>query len=341
MRRTSSGFTLVELLVVIAIIGILIALLLPAVQAARESARRSQCLNNLKQMGLAMQNHHDSKKSLPPWKSASGGSNGTWAHLVLDYMEQESLASLYENWGGTDTSAHISGTPPYPAPRYGWHPNADNVTSKRLGTLTCPTDAQPNTPLTSTNGFPLTSHNYAVNLGTTSVLQADFGGVLFRGAPFTDGVFLSNNAGVTTVTPGGWLVRPQRGVLFNDVVDGLSNTLMVAELLQGQRADLRGMIWFDAGGFITTYLPPNSTVPDNVNQGCNNQPRLNLPCIQAANQPRSNPPNPTMHAARSRHPGGVQVVLCDGSSRFVRQNISINTWRALSTTRGGEAVTVD
>jgi hypothetical protein len=192
--------------------------------------------------------------------------------------------------------------------------------------------------LTSTNGFRLTSHNYAVNLGTTHFRQTDFAGVLFRGAPFQPGVFLSSNASVTTVTPGGWIVRTQRGVPFNDILDGLSNTLMVAEFLQGQASDLRGLIWFDAGGFITTYLPPNSTVPDNVQQGCNNLPRLNLPCLQAANQPTNNPPNPTMHASRSRHPSGVQVVLCDGSGRFVRQNISINTWRHLSTTRGGEPV---
>src|SRR5688500_5609597 len=158
MRRIK-GFTLVELLVVIAIIGILIALLLPAVQAARESARRSQCLNNLKQLGLAMQNHHGAKKTLPAWRGWGGGSNGTWAHLVLDYLEQESLAGLYENWGGNDSSQNVSSPPPpYPAPRAGWTPNDQNVSSKRIATLTCPSD-QPNTPLTSTAGFKLTSHN--------------------------------------------------------------------------------------------------------------------------------------------------------------------------------------
>jgi prepilin-type N-terminal cleavage/methylation domain-containing protein len=336
MRRTSPGFTLVELLVVIAIIGILIALLLPAVQAAREAARRSQCLNNFKQLGLAMQNHHGSKNTLPAWKSSNSGNHGTWAHLALDYMEQESLASLYENWGGTDTSPNVSATPPpYPAPRSGWTPNDQNVSSKRIATLTCPSD-QPNAPLTSTNGYRLTSHNYAVNLGTTHFRQMDFNGVLFQGAPFGPAKFVSNDASHMTTTPGGWLVRPQKGTPFVEILDGLSNTLMVAELVQGTGSDQRGYLWFDYGGFVTTYLPPNSTVPDNTQQGCNNQPRLNLPCI-----PASNPTVPTMLAARSRHPGGVQVVLCDGSGRFIRQNISINTWRALSTTRGGEPVTID
>jgi prepilin-type processing-associated H-X9-DG protein len=214
------------------------------------------------------------------------------------------------------------------------------VSSKRIGTLTCPSD-QPNTPLTSTNGFRLTSHNYAVNLGTTHFRLADFNGVLFRGAPFGPGSFVSSNPSLTTVTPGGWIVRPYRGTPFTEILDGLSNTLMVAELLQGIGGDQRGYLWFDYGGFVTTYLPPNSTVPDNVQQGCNNQPRQNLPCQQANNSPAANPVAPTMHAARSRHPGGVQVVLCDGSSRFVRQNISIVTWRSLSTTRGGEPVTMD
>ena len=112
MRRTRSGFTLVELLVVIAIIGILIALLLPAVQAARESARRSQCSNNLKQLGVAMHNYHDAKKTLPPW---NGGNccNGTWLHLIPPYLELEALVEDYQNWGAT-TLPRISMAAPGP-----------------------------------------------------------------------------------------------------------------------------------------------------------------------------------------------------------------------------------
>jgi prepilin-type N-terminal cleavage/methylation domain-containing protein len=119
MRR-SRGFTLVELLVVIAIIGILIALLLPAVQAAREAARRSQCSNNLKQMGLAMHNHHDSKQWLPPLKATSG-LFGTWQMLVLTYMEQDNIGAVYENWNGAA-----------PGPRYNHAPNDRNVSSQRI-----------------------------------------------------------------------------------------------------------------------------------------------------------------------------------------------------------------
>ena len=96
MRKASRGFTLVELLVVIAIIGVLVALLLPAVQSAREAARRSQCLNNLKQLGLALHNHHDSQQMLPPMWGLNG-EYGTWAMPTLDYLEQQNLAGLYQN----------------------------------------------------------------------------------------------------------------------------------------------------------------------------------------------------------------------------------------------------
>jgi prepilin-type N-terminal cleavage/methylation domain-containing protein len=151
MRRARFGFTLVELLVVIAIIGILIALLLPAVQAAREAARRSQCLNNLKQLGIAMHNYHDAKKWLPPGKGPNPCCWGTWVPITLPYIEQEGVAELYVNWGGDDSTG----------PRYSAAPNTTNVTNKRFATLTCPSD-QPNKPFGN-----LTNHNYSVNFGTT------------------------------------------------------------------------------------------------------------------------------------------------------------------------------
>ncbi len=107
MRRP--GFTLIELLVVIAIIAILIALLLPAVQAAREAGRRSQCSNNLKQLGLGMHNHHDTRKALPQMVSPTGCCWGTWIIPLFPFIEQENTFRLYTNWGGTDATG----------PRYG------------------------------------------------------------------------------------------------------------------------------------------------------------------------------------------------------------------------------
>ena len=322
MRRTSKGFTLVELLVVIAIIGILIALLLPAVQAAREAARRNQCLNNLKQLGIAMHNHHDVKQHLPP--KSSGCCFGTWQHLILTFMEQDNIGSLYQNWGGTDTSPGGTGTPP----RYGGAPNNTNVGQKRIETLTCPSDT-PNAPISS-----ITSHNYLVNLGNTNEGQGTFNSVTFEGAPFQAAKFLSPDTTITTVTPGGWIVRPQIGNNFNTVLDGLSNTILLAEVLQGTGSDLRGFSWWANSAGFTAHNPPNTPLPDNVAQNCTSLPKLNLPCAIASG-------GNNMLASRSRHPGGVQVVMGDGSGRFVRQTVAINIWRAASTSRGREPTQLD
>ncbi len=328
MRRTLSGFTLVELLVVIAIIGILIALLLPAVQAAREAARRSQCLNNLKQLGIAMHNYHDSKKTLPPWKPGAGGSNccgGTWIHLLPAYFEQEQVTEAYENWGGSDTPLNINGsTGTAVEVRYGGSRNI-NTSRKRYITLTCPSD-MPNVPI---NGVP--NHNYLINIGTTGNNQpATLNGVRFDGAPFGPAKFVENNPAVTVVTPGGWLVRPMRGVPFSDIVDGTSNTMLMAEINQGQGIDLRGFAVWSNGAAVSTHLPPNTPLLDRTEQNCVTRPRENLPCSDF------DATNPIMLASRSRHPGGVQILLGDASARFVVQSISINVWRAISTTRGGE-----
>src|SRR5262249_22585489 len=138
MNRSFRGFTLVELLVVIAIIGILVALLLPAVQSARESARRAQCINNLKQVGVAFQNYHDTYKQLPV--GAYSCCWGTWQMAILPFIEEKQLADLYQFLPkkfpvfddryryDNDTSAAPSLSPPMR--------NFD-VTSKRIATLTC------------------------------------------------------------------------------------------------------------------------------------------------------------------------------------------------------------
>ena len=129
-RRLNAGFTLVELLVVIAIIGVLVALLLPAVQTAREAARRSQCSNNLKQLSLAMLNYEDTFKTLPGGVGRWGCCWGTWQVRVLPYMEQGVLANLYQNSDGNDSSGLAwrgrvrceccSGTRPMPTAPASW-----------------------------------------------------------------------------------------------------------------------------------------------------------------------------------------------------------------------------
>jgi len=287
------GFTLIELLVVIAIIAILIALLLPAVQQAREAARRTQCKNNLKQLGLAMHNYHDVHNKFPV--GAYNCCWGTWQVAILPYIEQTAYFELYENSGGNDSTG----------PRYGASPNTQ-VTTQRFAALSCPSDFD-NRPFSN-----ITCHNYAVNYGNTSYAQGTVNGVTFGGAPFSR----LNCFG------------------FRDAIDGTSTTLLMAEVLQGIGNDLRGFGWWgDASGF-SAYLTPNSNLPDRIYTAgfCNNQPDLNLPCAV------SNGTNPTMFASRSRHVGGSQVILCDGSATFVSENIDLNTWRALSTMRGTEVV---
>ena len=112
---------------------------------------------------------------------------------------------------------------------------------------------------------------------------------------------------------------------------GSSTTLLASETVQGTGTDLRGFTWWAAGTQFTTVYPPNSPQPDIVTQNCNHQPQLNLPC-------QDNAGGWNIQGARSRHPGGVQAVLGDGSVRFVQQSIDLGIWRALSTTHGGEIV---
>jgi prepilin-type N-terminal cleavage/methylation domain-containing protein/prepilin-type processing-associated H-X9-DG protein len=326
MDRRHHGFTLIELLVVIAIIAILIGLLVPAVQKVREAAARAQCSNNLKQIGLAVHNYHDSYRKLPygegpgnpadPITTRKGCCWGVWQTLILPYLEEGAMFKGYVNLGGNDiTGVAISGSAAN-RERYGDSPNVENVTSKRLTILTCPSDTpNPGAITTSIKGvtYAITSHNYVANYGNTNNYQVDIttpAVLKFGGAPF------------------GWAPITVR---LTDIIDGTSNTLMVSETVQGQGSDLRGFSWWAPGAQFTTVYGPNSSSPDIVTQNCTNQPAFNLPCVD-------NGGAWNILAARSRHTGGVNVALCDGSVRFVSQGIDINVWRGLSTTRGGETI---
>jgi prepilin-type N-terminal cleavage/methylation domain-containing protein len=319
------AFTLIELLVVIAIIAILIGLLLPAVQKVREAAARAQCSNNLKQVGLAMHNYHDATGTLPygegpgnpadPITTRRGCCWGDWQTPILPYIEQQAMFNNYKNLGGNDIKGMaITGTSN--RLRYGDSPNVEGVTSKSLKTLTCPSDTPNPGAITTTIGgvtYSITSHNYVANYGNTNNYQVDITtpvALKFGGAPF------------------GW--APQISKL-TDLTDGTSNTMLASETLQGIGSDLRGFSWWAPGAQFTTVYPPNSTSPDITTQNCNNQPARNLPCVD-------NGGSWNILDARSRHTGGVQAVLGDGSVRFVQQSLDINVWRALSTSRGGEVV---
>jgi len=313
-RRCARAFTLVELLVVIAIIGILIALLLPAVQAAREAARRMQCTNNLKQVGLAMHMYLNVANRLP-----AGGRNPhneTWYFDILPYIEQSALDDF-------------------------WNPcimyyQGDNVEIARsnVPTMTCPSDpgASFDTPTTGWRG------NYACNAGNVGVAGTTSWNVT---------VLPSRTLGSETVMNGGqpFIISIEndqfRYVAIAEVTDGLSNTLAFAECLKGTcnaslhpHRDIRGGVFHAAFCWFTTWLPPNTPDPD-VNPDSRHccVPTATAPCVSA-----SDVGGPRAMAARSMHPGGVNVCLLDGSGRFVADNIAWSIWQALATTAGGEII---
>ena len=300
MKLKRRAFTLIELLVVIAIIAVLIALLLPAVQQARESARRTQCKNNLKQLGLAMHNYHDVNNFLPC--GAFTGVGGTdvagmvWVRALLPMIDQ---ANSYNLWNYSQD--YYSGT---------GNTNI-NIVRTIFPAYLCPSD----TPTKTWNNAP--NYNYAVNLGNTdSIRTPTLNSVVFFPAPFT----YANN-----VFYG-----------LRDINDGTSNTLLVSEVRQGQIAsDLRGLTWYGPHVGFTTQYGPNTASPDNLNGGfCQNTQMslIGLPCT-----PMSSPPN-TIFASRSKHVGGVQALLGDGAVRFISNNIDITTWRRLSTMADGQTV---
>ena len=307
--RLRRGFTLAELLVVIAIIGTLVGLLLPAVQAARESARRSFCQNNLKQFALAMHSYHDARGALP-WIASrtnpAGGdatdssTNGrkTWLVMLWPYIEQLALANAYNYtviYSDSSTPAFTGGL------------KNSQLISKTSPAYYCPSD-RPNA-VDSANGCKT---NYLVNTGTNNLVNPS--------GPFG---WKSGNE---------WNSYVPAKISTKNITDGLSKTLMFAEVVftpTDTPNDSRGIAFNDVGppGFMTKYTPNNGS---DIMHACNNLPET--PCSTAAGGSRYTG-NIT---ARSKHGGGVGVAMCDDSVNFVSDSIDLNTWQALSTAKGGE-----
>jgi len=330
--RRRSGFTLIELLVVIAIIAVLIALLLPAVQAAREAARRSQCVNNLKQLGLGVHNYESSNGSFPPGSRAN---YGTWLVFLLPNIEQQALYNAYNHYGN-DGANMMPGTSEGLF-RYNGAVNI-TVTSTRVNAYLCPSDGG-NTSLNTYGalGMLVTSQNYVGNFGNTNKNQETItdNGVTyyFRDAPFynirgnrASGLAAGNLARTATIA---------------SIDDGLSNTMLFSEVIVGQskpKNDLRGFSHWGGGCGFSGFLTPNTSKPDWLSNAgyCNYDPTtgntINPPCTVTTRD---------MFAARSKHPGGVNVAFCDGSVKFIKNSISFPTYQALSTARGGEVVSSD
>ena len=296
------AFTLVELLVVIAIIGVLVALLLPAVQSAREASRRTKCMNNLKQMALAMQNHHDVHGKLP-LAGTTAPVRQSWVSQVWPFLELGNLAGQYNySKGFHEIPNTVQNT-------------FQGVLCAQLPVYYCPSDR----PKAMWQGdtYWRARGNYVVNWGPITV-------------PFTppDPPIALAPFGYTDHVS----INKPRQTRFSEISDGLSNTLLMAEVIIPKRdnsMDQRGDINNDRGANrFMTINTPNIGTDFMLAQWCENVP--DLPCVQAAANQH--------YTARSRHATGVNASLCDGSVRFVPNNIALATWRAVSTMDGGESM---
>ncbi len=313
-RKKRSAFTLIELLVVIAIIAVLVAILLPAIQQAREAARRSQCSNNMKQLGIAMHSYHETYGTLPlggatgynaPHIADRNQSGHVWLRAIMPYIDQ---AASYNAWNENAQYNQLGNTA---------------IIRATIPGLLCPSD----TATKTWNSTP--NYNYAVNLGnTTSGRTTPYNGATFMMAPFFQNVFTV----AATTLPAGIEGRVTK---FSDFGDGTSNVMLLGEVRQGQNGqDLRGLIWYVQHVGFTANNTPNTTVPDQLQSGfcvaANSA--IGLPCAGYGSADQ------LMFAARSRHVGGVQIVLGDGAVRFVADAVNLSTWRDLSTMYDGRAL---
>ena len=344
--KRNLGFTLIELLVVIAIIAVLIALLLPAVQQAREAARRTQCKNNLKQIGLAMFNYEstNSRFPIPAWyslKNATGYggmlSSTVWSLGILPFIDQATTYNLYnqnysayEPANATAGQTQISGYLCPSTPRVGKTINQSNPYAVAGGLSTAP--------------WILTNAG-AIDYIATIQVQSAFVDL----ANNTSGSSTLDGWGVGGTTVGGVTLNIATGGRIADITDGTSNTMMIGELSGRDvlyrtgnqmisattdteaiwQAAFGGGAWVDPGNGQWKLSGRNFDGSGTVG-----------PCTINCSSARVKYGDPTQYSAGlySWHTGGAQVLMCDGSVRFLGQNINGATMAALVSARQGEVV---
>jgi prepilin-type N-terminal cleavage/methylation domain-containing protein/prepilin-type processing-associated H-X9-DG protein len=336
---TRKAFTLIELLVVIAIIGVLISLLLPAVQKVRAAAQRVKCGNNLKQLGIALNHYHDTAKSLPPGSEEKKGpkypsvspSLYRWSAQarILPYIEQENVARiidlnnpLFIDFAYTVAPENIAGV------------------SQTLNTFLCPSDwGTPFIPIDPGAADPKYGPiNYLMSIGNgaNGGARINANGVCFASsrirltdirdgtsntALMSEGV-LGAGGPVLVNDPPGKLEIPQ---VYGTVVMNQPLTPSICQSVQMWNTNGNSK-WADSEVYCSLYdhfYPPNAANWDCVTEGY-----FTLEGY-------------SWRAARSKHPGGVNLLLCDGSVRFVSNGVDLASWQALGSRQGGEVVTGD
>ncbi|WP_146536902.1 DUF1559 domain-containing protein [Rubripirellula reticaptiva] len=355
------AFTLVELLVVIAIIGVLVGLLLPAVQAAREAARRMQCQNNMKQLGLAMHNHMATHGAFPPgsvnydepgnrfktggWQHGQNEMGWTWLPMLFPFIEQPGLWEKVEICEDDRADDHTSN----PCDHCESMESNDYFGRDQLGSfISCPSAPTPTSQFTD-GSYGLESLakgcNYAASWGSGNMLSWESSET--RGAfgtYYVDQDKIINPGSGGSAVSAGDRFQQRQGMKSRDFLDGLSNTIAISEIVASDlsggspKSDIRGVWMSPAMGasIFSTFLSPNSKEKDTLAACDETIVGIKTPYMECL-QERDTPD--VYAASRSHHVGGVSTLMADGSVRFVTDSVdNLNIWRPMGTAQNSEVV---